>query len=79
MMSIAGDNNASALPDPLSMMVRVVSIETGANSICAGIRPTIGSFDTEVIADTSGTVIVVASTAIGAATNSTALGSPTEV
>jgi len=79
MMSVAGDNLVDALLDPLSMIVRVVSTETGANSTCAEIRPTTGSCDAEVVANTSGTVVVIASTATGAATNSTSLGSPAEV
>ena len=49
MMSMAGDNPASALPDPLSMMVQVVSMEMEAHSVCSRIRPTIGSFDTVVM------------------------------
>jgi len=79
MMSVVGDNPADALPDPLSMIVRVVSTETGANSTCAGIRPTTVSCSAEVIVNTSETVVMVASTAIEAATNFTALGSPAEV
>ena len=76
MMSVAGDNPTDALPDPLSMTER----ETGTNSTCAGVRPIIGSSDAEVVVNTSGTVVVVtASTATEATTNSTALGSPTEV
>ena len=72
MMSVVGDNPADALPDPLFMTER----ETRTNSTCAGVRPTIGSSDTEVVANTSRTVIVVAaSTATEATTNSTALGS----
>ena len=55
---MAGDNPTGALPDPLSMIGR----ETGVNSTCAGVRPTSGSSDTEVVANTSGTVVdVVAS------------------
>ena len=49
MMSMAGDNPAGALPDPLSIMVQVVSTEMEAHSICSGIRPIIGSFDTLVM------------------------------
>ena len=79
MMSMAGDNPAGTLPDPLSMMVNVVSIETRANSLGAETRPTAGSVDTEIVADTSGAIIVVASEAIGAATNSITPGSPAEI
>jgi len=70
-MSVARDNPADALPDPLFMTGR----ETGTNSTCTGVRPTTGSSDSEVIANTFGTVIVVvASTTTEATSNSTALG-----
>jgi len=76
MMSLVGDNPTDVLPDPLSMTGR----ETEAISTCAGVRPTIGSSDTEVVTDTSGIVIIVAaSTATETTANSTALGSPAEV
>ena len=57
MMSMAGDNLADVFPDPLSMIMRVVSIEMGSISTCTEIRPTTGSFDAEVVVNTSGTVI----------------------
>ena len=79
MMSMAGDSLAGALPDPLSMMVRIMSTEAGANSLGAEKRPAVGSFDIEIMTDTSGTVIVVASKATGTATNYTTPGSPAEV
>ena len=63
MMSMAGDNPVGALPDPLSTMMRVMSTEVGANSPGAETRSAAGSVDTEIGADTSGTVIVVASAA----------------
>jgi len=75
-MSLAEDNPADVLPDPLSMTGR----ETGTSSTCAGLRPTTGSLDTDVVTNTSGTVIVLAVfTAIEATTNSTVLGSPAEI
>jgi len=76
MMSLAGDNPANVLPNPLFMTER----EAGTNSTHVGVRPTVGSSDTEVVTNTSGTVVVVAtSTATEATANSTALGSPVEV
>ena len=61
------------------MIVRIVSTETRANSTYAGIRLTAGFCDSEVVANTSGMVVVVASTATDVVINSTALGSPSEV
>ena len=72
-MSVAGDNPTDALSDPFSMTEQ----ETKTNSTCAGVRPTTGSSDTVVIANTSEMVVVVAaSTATEATGNSTALDSP---
>ena len=76
MMSLTGENSADVLPDPLFMTGR----ETGIGSSCAGVRPTIGSSGTEIVADTSGTVIVVAaSTATGVTANLATSGFPVEV
>ena len=74
MMSLTGENSTNVLPDPLSMTGR----ETGVNSSCAGVRPMIGSSDTEMVADTSGAVIVV-STATEVTSNLATSGSPVEV
>ena len=76
MMSLTGEYSADVLPDPLSMTGR----ETGVSSSCAGVRPTIGSSDTEMVADTSGAVIVVAaSTATEVTANLATSGPPVEV
>ena len=76
MMSLSRDNPADVLPDPLSMIGR----EMRTSSTYVGVRPTIGSSDTEVVTNTSGTFIVVATfTATEATANSTALSSPAEV
>ena len=79
MMSMAGDSSAGALPDPLSMVVHIISIEAGANSLGAETRLEAGSVNAEVMVDTSGAIVMVASEATGAATNSTALVSAVEV
>ena len=76
MMFMAGDNPVGALLDPLSMIVLVVSTKTGANSLDVETKPAAGSVNAETVAETSGTVIMIASEAKGAATNSTILGSP---
>jgi len=75
-MSLARENSADVLPDPLSIIAR----ETGINSSCAGVRPTTGSSGTERVADTSEAVIVVAaSTATEVTANLTSSGSSVEV
>ena len=76
MMPLTGEKSVDVLPDPLSMTGR----ETGVGSSCAGVRPTIGSSDTEMVADTSGAVIVVAaSTATEVTSNLATSGSPVEI
>ena len=79
MMSMAGNKPAGAHPDPLSTIVLVVSIEAEANSSGAETKLAVGSVDTEMVADTSGIVIVVAFAATRAATKSTSLGSPPKI
>ena len=79
MMSMTGDSSTGALPDPFFTMVGIMSTEEGANSLRAETRPAAGSVDTEIVADTSGTIVAVASEATGTATNSTTPGSATEV
>ena len=78
-MSMAGASSIGALSDPLSMIVRTMPVEAGAISLGAKMRPTAGSVNAEVVVGISGTVIVVASEAIAAETNSTVLGSAVEV
>ena len=43
MMSITGASSVGALPDPLFMVVRIMSIEAGAISLGAETKPTAGS------------------------------------
>ena len=56
MMSIAGASSVGALPNPLSMIVRTMSVKAGAISLGAETRPAAGSVNTEVVTDTSRTV-----------------------
>jgi len=75
-MSLTGENSAEVLPDPLSMTGR----ETGIGSSCTGVRLMIGSSSTEIVADISGTVIIIAaSTATGVTANLATSGSPVKV
>ena len=76
MISLAGENSADVLPDPLSITGR----ETGIGSSCAGVRSTISSSDAEMVTDTFGAVIVVAaSTATEVTANLATSGSSVEV
>ena len=79
MMSMAETSSVDALPDPLSIIVCMMSAETGDISLGAETRPAAGSVNTEVMTSTSGTVIVVASKTTTAGTNFTVLGSAVEV
>ena len=79
MMFMAGASSVGALPDPLSMIVRIMPVEAGAISLDAETRLTAGSVNAEVVTGTSGTITVVASEATAAGTNSTVLGSAVEV
>ena len=78
-MSMAGANSVDALPNPFSIIVRMVSVEAKIVSLSAGTRPAADSFNVEVMTGTSGIVTVVAfeMTAIG--TNFTVLGSTVKV
>jgi len=78
MMSMVGASSVGALPDPLSMIACIMSVEAGAISLGAETKPIAGSVNAEVVTGTSGTVMVVASKATGAATNSTVTGSTVE-
>jgi len=71
--------SVDAVPDPLSMIVRTMSVEARAISLSAEMRPTTGSVNTKIITGTSETVTVVASEAIAVGTNSTVFGSAVEV
>ena len=76
MISLAGENSADVLPDPLSITGREMEI----NSSRAGVRPTTGAAEAEMVADTFGVVIVVsASTAPEVTTNLTSSGPLVEV
>ena len=66
-------------PGPPYMIMRIMSVEAGAISLGAETRPATGSVNAEVMADTSKTIIVVASEATCAGTNSTVPGSAVEV
>jgi len=66
MMSMAGSSSVGALPDPLSIVVCIMSTEAGASSLGVETRPVAGFVNAEVMADTSGTVVMVASEATGA-------------
>ena len=77
-MSMTEASYVGALSDPLSMVVCIMSVEAGAISLGAETKPIAGSVDAEVLTGTSGTVMVVASKATGAATNSTVTGSTVE-
>ena len=61
MMSMAGASFVDALPDPLSMIVRTLSLEAGAISLGVEMRPVAGSVNADVIAGTSKTLTMVAS------------------
>ena len=79
MMSLDGVNSINALPDPLSMIVQMMSVEAEAISLGAEIRPAAGSINAEVVTDPSGIVTIVASETITTGTNFTVLGSAVEV
>ena len=72
-------SSVGALPNPLSMTVRTMYVETGAISLGAEMRSVARSVNVEVITGTSGTVTVVASEETAAATNSAVLGLAVEV
>ena len=79
MMSMAGASSIDALTDPLSIVVRIMSVKAGTISLSAETRLTIGSISAEVMTGTSGTVTVVAYEATAVGTNSIVLGSDVEV
>jgi len=79
MMSMTGAGSIDVLPDPLSIVVHIMSVEAGTISLSADTRPTIGSINAEVMTGTSGTVTVVAYEATAVGTNSTVRGSDVEV
>ena len=72
-MSMTGANSVDVLPEPLSMIVRTMSVEAGAISLVADTRPTAGSINVEVMICTSGTVTLVASKTITTGTDFTYL------
>ena len=79
MMSMAGASSVDALLDPLSMIVRTMSVETGAISLAAETRSAAGFINVKVITGTSKTVTVVTSETITVGTDYTVLGSAFEV
>ena len=56
MISLAGENSADVLPDHLSIIGREMEIDSSR----AGVRPTTGAAEAELIANTSGVVTVIA-------------------
>ena len=76
---MAGASSVGALPDPLSMIVRTMSIEARAISLGAEMRPATGSVNAEVITGTSKIVVVEASKTTTVGTDFTVLGSAIEV
>ena len=76
---LVGASPVGVNPDLLSMVVRIMSTEAGANSLRSETRPVAGSINAKIVAGISGTVIVIASEVIGAATNSTVPDSAVEV
>ena len=71
MISLAGENSADELPDPLSTTRREAKI----GSSCTGGMSTTGSSEAKMVADTSRAVAVVAaSTATEVAANLTSSG-----
>ena len=78
-MSIAGASSVDVLPNPLSMIVRTMSIEMGAISLAAETRSAVGFINVKVITSTSKTVTVVTSETITVGTDYTVLGSAFEV
>ena len=79
MMFMAGASSDGALPDPLSMIVRTISVEVGVISLGAETRLAIGSVNAEVVTGTSGTITVVASETITTGTDFTVLSSIVKV
>ena len=73
MMSMARGNSVGALPDPLSMIVRPMSVEAKAISLGAETRLAVGSVNVEVVTGTSGTITVVTFETTTARTNFTVL------
>ena len=73
-MSMAGANSVDALLNPLSIIVRMASVEVEAVSLSAGTWPTASFFNAEVVTDTSGIVTVAASEMKTAGTDFTVLG-----
>jgi len=76
---MAEDSSVGAFPDLLSMIVCTMPVEAGAILLGAETSLATGSVNAKVMADTSGTVTVVASEATAAGTNSTVLGSAVEI
>jgi len=79
MMFMAGTNSVDALPDPLSLIVRIMPIEVGAISLGVETRTITGSVNAEAVTGTSGIVIVVASETTTVGTDFTILGSATKI
>jgi len=76
---MAGANSIDALLDPLSMIVRTVSVEVEIVSLSLGTWPTIGSFDVEVVTGTFGIVTVAAYEMTTAGPDFMVLGSTVKV
>ena len=79
MIFIAGANFIDALLDPLSVIVRMVSVRAEAVSLSAGARPVEDSFNAKVVIDISTTVPVAASSITTTGADFTILGSSVEV
>jgi len=83
MMSMAGGNSANALPDPISVIVRIVSVGAEAVSLIlperAGSRSATDSLNAKVVTGTSGTVPVVAFGVTTKEADFTILGSSVQI
>jgi len=77
--NVHGWSFVDVLPDSLSMIVCMMSVEAGAISLAAKTRPAAGSVNVEVMTGTSGIVAVVASETITAGTDCTILGLAFEI
>jgi len=79
MMSMAGSSSVDALPDPLSMIVQMISVVAEAISLGAQTRPATGSIKAKVVTGTSEIITVVASKTTTAVIDFVVLGSAVEV
>jgi len=75
---MAGANSVETLPDSLSMIVGIVSVEAETISLSTGTWLAAGSFDVKIVTGISEFVTVVAFEMTTAGTDFTVLGSAIE-